>query len=54
MLRDQGLAGWLAVMSGNPYSARTPTLLMVRPLAAPKGSFNAAAKAFRTRCIETR
>jgi hypothetical protein len=31
----QGLAGWLAIMSGSPYLARPPTLLMVRPLAAP-------------------
>lgn len=46
-LRAQGLTGWLAVMSGSPYSARSPTLLMVRPLAAPKGRFDAAARAFR-------
>jgi hypothetical protein len=46
-LRVQGLAGWLAVMSGSPYATRSPTLLMVRPLADPKGSFDAAAEAFR-------
>jgi hypothetical protein len=47
-LRDQGMAGWLAIMAGSPYASRTPTLLMVRPLAQPKGTFDAAAEAFRT------
>jgi len=46
-LRRQGLAGWLAIMAGSPHSARTPSLLMVRPLADPKGTFDAAAEAFR-------
>ena len=46
-LRAQGLAGWLAVMSGSPYLARSPTLLVVRPLAAPKGRFDADARTFR-------
>jgi hypothetical protein len=36
-LRAQGLAGWLAVMSGSPYSRTVPSILMVRPLAGPKG-----------------
>ena len=46
-LRSQGLAGWLAVMSGSPYAKPGPTLLMVHPLADPKGSFDAAVEAFR-------
>lgn len=46
-LHAQGLAGWLAVMSGSPYATRLPTLLMVRPLADPKETFDAAAEAFR-------
>jgi hypothetical protein len=47
-LRAQGLAGWLAIMDGSPYATKMPTLLMVRPLAEPKGTFDAAAEAFRT------
>ena len=46
-LRGDGLAGWLAIMSGSAYSHHAPTVTMVRPLADPKGSFNAAADAFR-------
>jgi hypothetical protein len=46
-LRAQGLAGWLAIMAGSPYATRTPSLLMVRPLADPKGNFDAASEAFR-------
>ncbi|MFC7552328.1 hypothetical protein ACFQU7_08815 [Pseudoroseomonas wenyumeiae] len=34
-LRAQGLAGWLAVMQGNPYTGTMPRLMMVRPLAEP-------------------
>ena len=45
-LRAQGLAGWLAVMSGSPYSQVAPSILMVRPLAGPKASFGAAVEAF--------
>jgi hypothetical protein len=44
-LRRQGLAGWLAVMEGNPYIGPTPTLLEVRALAAPGSSFADAAAA---------
>jgi hypothetical protein len=47
-LRAQGLSGWLAIMSGSPYAHRPPELLMVRPLAAPRGTFNAAVEAFRS------
>ena len=32
-LRSQGLAGWLAIMEGNPYVGALPQLLAVRPLA---------------------
>lgn len=44
-LRDQGLAGWLAVMEGNPYVGATPKILEVRPLAGPTASFSAASAA---------
>jgi hypothetical protein len=44
-LRHQGLAGWLAVMEGNPYVGPPPSLLEVRPLASPRGSFADAAAA---------
>ncbi|MGH7085071.1 MAG: hypothetical protein ACREFN_08795, partial [Acetobacteraceae bacterium] len=39
-LRARGLSGWLAIMSSSPYSHRRPELLMVRPLAAPRGTFD--------------
>jgi hypothetical protein len=48
-LRTQGLAGWLAVMEGNPYVGAVPRLLEVRPLAAPDIAFADAAAA----CIRT-
>lgn len=44
-LRRQGLGGWLAVMEGNPYAGPLPTLLEVRALASPAGSFADAAAA---------
>jgi hypothetical protein len=44
-LRQQGLAGWLAVMSGSPYGKRVPTLLEVRPLASPTRPWTEAAAA---------
>ena len=44
-LRAQGLAGWLAVMAGNPYEGALPRLMEVRPLAAPSGSFTDASNA---------
>jgi hypothetical protein len=34
-LRRQGLAGWLAVMSGSAYGTKVPSLMAVRPLASP-------------------
>ena len=34
-LRRQGLAGWLAVMSGSAYGTKLPSLMAVRPLASP-------------------
>jgi hypothetical protein len=42
-LRAQGLAGWLAVMEGNPYAGVTPRLLEVRMLGVPNTSFKDAA-----------
>lgn len=44
-LRAQGLAGWLAVMEGNPYVGAAPRLLEVRPLAQPAVPFADAAEA---------
>jgi hypothetical protein len=48
-LRVQGLAGWLAVMEGNPYIGAIPRLREVRPLAEPAVLFaDAAATCIRT------
>ncbi len=44
-LRNQGLAGWLAVMEGNPYAKNTPRIMEVRSLAEPKLPFSEAAAA---------
>jgi len=44
-LRAQGLAGWLAVMEGNPYVGAVPRLMEVRPLARPAVPFEDAAAA---------
>jgi len=44
-LRAQGLAGWLAVMEGNPYVGKAPCLMEVRPLAGPAVPFAEAAEA---------
>jgi hypothetical protein len=41
-LRAQGLAGWLAIMEGNPYIGAVPHLIEVRPLAAPGIDFDVA------------
>lgn len=47
-LRAQGLAGYLAVMEGNPWVGPMPQLMEVRPLADPSGPFSEAAAA----CVE--
>ena len=47
-LHAQGLAGWLAVMSGSPYGKRAPTLMEVRPLASPTRPWQDAAAACLT------
>lgn len=52
-LRAQGLAGWLAVMEGNPYTGAVPRLMEVRPLAGPAVPFAEAAMAC-TRSIKDR
>ena len=44
-LRAQGLAGWLAIMEGNPYVCAEPRLMEVRTLAEPSTSFAAASLA---------
>ncbi|MCK8786580.1 hypothetical protein M0638_19580 [Roseomonas sp. NAR14] len=41
-LRAQGLAGWLAVMEGNPYIGAIPKLMQVKPLAEPTVAFEDA------------
>ena len=47
-LAANGSAGWLAVMEGNYYARHgRPSLMMVRPLAAPIGTFEDAATAFQ-------
>ena len=44
-LRSQGLAGWLAVMEGNPHVGALPKLLEVRSLGGPTSPFQDAANA---------
>lgn len=48
-LRSQGLAGYLAVMEGNPWVGPLPRLMEVRALANPAGPFAEVAPA----CVET-
>ena len=38
-MRDQGLAGWLAILSQSAYAAGKPEVLEVRPLATPTDAF---------------
>lgn len=45
-LRAQGLAGWLAIMEGNPHAVAQPMLMMVRPLADPDSTFEQGVAAF--------
>lgn len=45
-LAAQGMAGWLAVMKGGYYHQRSPSLVAVRPLCNPQGTFENAAMAF--------
>lgn len=51
-LRAQGLAGWLAVVEGNPLLALRPVLVMVRPLASPSVTFENGVEAFRARLAQ--
>lgn len=44
-LRGRGLAGWLAIMEGNPYVGAIPRLAEVRPLAGPEMLFSDASAA---------
>lgn len=44
-LLAQGLAGWLAVMQGNPYVGAVPRLMEVRVLGKPTVPFDTAANA---------
>ncbi len=44
-LRGQGLAGWLAIMSGSAYAPELPILFEVRPLASPTKTFSEASVA---------
>ncbi|MDB5963480.1 MAG: hypothetical protein JWP59_4774 [Massilia sp.] len=53
-LRMQGLAGWLAVMEGNPYVGAIPRLLEVRSLAEPTVPFHTASEACITSILERR
>jgi hypothetical protein len=45
----QGLAGWLAVMQGNPHQGVKPRLMEVRTLGTPRSMFHDAAGS----CIAT-
>src|SRR5262245_30915368 len=47
-LSAKSLAGYLAVMEGNPWEGPLPRLMEVRPLADPTGPFAEAAAA----CVE--
>ncbi|MBC9176110.1 hypothetical protein [Pseudoroseomonas ludipueritiae] len=51
-LRSQGLAGWLAVMEGNPHVCRIQRMLEVKPLADPGVPFDDASAA-RIRTIRS-
>jgi hypothetical protein len=51
-LQAQGLAGWLAIMEGNPHTVAQPVLMMVRPLADPASTFEKGTAAFRSRRVE--
>ena len=44
-LREQGLSGWLAVMSGSAYGETMPLFVEVRPLADPSTIFTDAVAA---------
>jgi hypothetical protein len=44
-LRAQGLAGWLAILEGNPYVGAAPQIMEVRPLADPAAPFSEASAA---------
>jgi hypothetical protein len=43
-LSKRGLSGWLAIMEGNPWGRRLPSLMLVRPIAHPNADFAEAAK----------
>jgi hypothetical protein len=45
-LSNRGLSGWLAIMDGNPWDGRLPTLMMVKPIAQPSTAFTEAAERF--------
>jgi len=48
-LAAQGMAGWLTVVKGAYYARRTPSLMMVRPLADPACTFDEAAAEFEAK-----
>jgi hypothetical protein len=50
----QGIAGWLAVMEGNPHIGRLPRLMQVRALGKPSGAFDASAEACVSEIMERR
>jgi len=51
-LRSQRVAGWLAIMDGNPYNKLPPALLEVRALAKPIGAFSEASAKLLSRLIQ--
>ncbi len=53
-MRAQGIAGWLAVMEGNPHAGPMPRLMEVRPMLAPMTSFTDARAAVLAAIGDTR
>jgi hypothetical protein len=53
-LVSQGLAGWLAIMQGNPFVGAEPHIMMVRPLGNPSTTFEDAAHACVSNIMDRR
>ena len=45
-MRAQGVAGWLAILQGDPYATAPVEFMEVRPLAGPTSTFAEAVEAF--------
>ncbi len=53
-MQAQGLAGWLAVMEGDPHTGPMPRLMEVRPMLAPVTLFTDAQAAVLSAIVDTR